>query len=76
MDKIYGTIMDDSPLTIEERERRATAYRVKVHRRNLRKQRRRARRMEALNNILHRVFFILAVLLAMLVCAGYAGGVL
>ena len=75
MDKIYGTIMDDTPLTIEERERRATAYRAKVHRRELHKQRRRDRRMEALNNILHRVFFALAVLLAVLVCTGYAGGV-
>ena len=76
MDKIYGTIMDDTPLTIEERERRATEYRVKVHRRNLRKQKRRARRMEALNTILHKIVFVLAVLLAMAVCSGHALGVI
>lgn len=76
MEKMYGFIQDDAPLTLEERNDRATAYRVKVHRRRLRDQRRRDRRMEALNNILHRVFFALAVLLAVLVCTGYAGGVI
>lgn len=76
MDKIFGLIQNDAPLTIEERNARATAYRIKVHRRELRKQKRRDRRMEALNNVLRRVFFILAVLLAVLICTGYAGGVI
>lgn len=80
MEKMYGFIQDDAPLTLEERNTRAQAYIDKVAerraRRAAREKKRRARRMETLNNILHRVFFVLAIILALLVCTGYAGGVI